>query len=347
MALLFMDSFDHYASSFGGDGPQIAQKWTGGFTQISPGYGRHGNGCLGNAYVGLPNVTHPTVIVGAAVRHTYLISGNIFAIGDASGTYFNISGLQDGSIRTNIGRASAPDTLRLNTWHFIELAVNISINPLGYMGQLDSRTINTCRIWVDGALVLDETTLGDTGGTDPLTTTEFGWNLVYIGNSPWANHFDDLYICDGSGPPPWNTALGDVEIRVLRPNGPVLSEWTPAGAGVTNWDAVNDQVPDGDVTRVVATAAGPSDLYQFEDINTGNNIIGAQLLIDSSRTDQGFAGVAGLVRHAGVTTQLPERNITSTDYIYRNRDVLVKMPNGDPLTDAAINALQAGFTRTR
>jgi hypothetical protein len=199
-------------------------------------------------------------------------------------------------------------------------------------------------VYLDGALVLTAASLGPGNVTDPPLVTQYNWRYLDICPNA-AGTIDDLYLCDGSGPAPHNGPLGDVQIDVLRPNGPgAVTEWTPEGAPA-GWSATDDLTPDDDTTRVVATTAGLSDLYALEDVNTGNSILGAQLLVSACRTQAGPAALAPLLRHAGVTTPLPAQALASS-YFYRNRECFVTMPNGDPLTDANINALQAGIRRT-
>lgn len=341
MALLFLDSFDHYGADYV---TGIEAKWTGGSGSISSGSGRHRNGMTGRAYVAVIP-TSGTAIFGAAVRFYVTLVGGIFAIGDVHGLYFGISTLQDGAIRTNMGnRASAVNVLRENQWHYVEMAVSVRVTDqdVGAPGY-STRTVDACKVWVDGALVLDEVDLGTTI-TQTNGWSAHGWNLAWLGDSGNTTNNDDFYLLDGAGPAPWNAPLGDVQIDVIRPNGATATtQWTPSGAA-TNFGCVRDQTPDGDATKVIAATGSLSDLYEMENINTGDGIIGAQLLVNARRTEEGFATLAPLVQHAGVVTQLPVRPI-SPSYFYKNRDILMTMPNGDPLTDANVNALRAGIRR--
>jgi hypothetical protein len=309
-------------------------------------HGRHGSGALGFASKALPTVASGRSIVGGAVRCSALGGTDLFRLGTVNLLFFTIQTMNDGSIQTSvfgsaIVKSSAADVVRTGVWYYVEMQTDVSVVSAG--GGLNAVQVDACQIWVDGALILDETGLGVTPGLTEGVST-YGWNLVGIGGDTNAAAFDDVYVCDGSGAS--HTApLGDIQIDVIRPNGAGAStQWTPAGAA-TNWEATNDLTPDADATTVLAATVGLSDLYQLQDIVTSDGVIGAQLLISARRTAEGSAALTSQLRHAGVTTDVAAEML-STSFFYQNRVCFVTMPNGDPLTDAHINALQAGFKRT-
>lgn len=334
MALLFLDSFDHYSDA--------SDKYLSGGTSLTPA-GRHGQGSTGSLRLAL-SPGSSRCIIGAAlnlgspfneVYHLYDSPGGLTKL---IGT---VSTMNDGSIDVTVfggdSLRSAVDVVRLSQWHYIEVDLTVAIvagSPARY--ELPAVTVS-----VDGTVVLTGA-LGS-GDADATDASVHGWGIIDIFPNALAT-IDDLYVCDGSGVAPHNAPLGDVQIDVIRPNGVgAATAWTASGAE-TNWGAVRDPVPDDDATRVIAATAGLSDLYTLEDINTNDGILGAQLLINARRTEEGFATLTPLLRHAGTTTALQPRNLSPT-YFYRNRDVFVTMPNGDPLTDANVNALQAGMRR--
>lgn len=343
MALLFLDSFDHY------DRP--SEKYTGGNANDSSTFvpGRHGKGLVSNGCSISLAPASPRCIVGGAWFPKFHFN-TYFTIVDQNDSVLWLQNVGDGALEigmfgadgfgtTSVVARSAPDIIKQNTqWYFLELDVTLAVNP--------DRSVlaSVCKVYVDGALVIDAVNLGPTL-IYPHQNSTHGWNTVMHGTSGHVSIIDDFYVCDGAGPAPWNAPLGDVQIDVIRPNGAGAdTQWAAVGAA-SNWDATNDLTPDGDTTRVQAASAGLSDLYQLEDLATGNGILGAQLLVSARRSEEGFAQLTPLLRHAGVTTPLPGRNV-SPSFSYRNRDCFVTMPNGDPLTDANINALQAGIRRT-
>lgn len=337
MALLFIDSFDHYNDA--------THKYLSGGTSITT--GRHGNGYYGSLRCALnPAPTNPRTLIGAAIKLAST-SARIWKVSDPpsglNGT-FTIHCQNDGSLGVQVGGGSTvsslPDILRLNQWHYIETDITIqSVFTTPYYKY----HIGPIKAYVDGVLIIDHPLLeSGLSYVDPPTAGL--WNDVDIIPSI-AGVIDDLYIADGAGSAPFNALLGDIEIGVIRPNGVgALAEWTAVGAG-TNWDTNNDTNPDGDTTHVVATTAPKSDLYEMEDVSTGNTIIAGQILVNARRTEEGFGNIAPLLRLGGTTTELTSRPLSST-YFYRNRDIFTTLPGGAPLSDANINAMQAGFKRT-
>lgn len=331
MALLFLDSFDHYTNA--------ADKYLTGSDGAIVTTGRHGNGFTGEARLALtPGSSR--VILGAAFKLGSAFN-ELFTISDIAGPVCTISTTNDGALQITMfggpSALSAVDVVRVAQWHYLEFDLTIAISPSGANFVY---ALSNCDAYVDGAQVIN-TTLGDSIAV--LATSTYGWSHIDL--LPNANvTIDDFYVLDGSGAAPHNAPLGDVQIDVIRPNGAGASTgWTASGSA-TNWDAVNDLTPDDDTTHVSAASASLSDLYEMENIDTDDGILGAQILISARRTEEGFATLAPLLRHAGTTTALTTRAL-STTYFYRNRDTFVTMPNGDPLTDANVNALQAGVRR--
>lgn len=330
MALLFLDSFDHYSDP--------ADKYlSGGGTIVT---GRHGNGLQGGECRVALIPASARVVIGAAFNLGSTFN-EIFEIHDIAGQVCTITTENDGALEiTMFGGPSArtdSDVLHLSTWHYIELDLTIQINVAG--GNW-TYSLSNCDAYIDGVQVLN-TTLG--ASIAVTETSAYGWSHIDILPTGSLTIIDDLYILDGSGAMA-NAPLGDVQIDVIRPNGAGASTgWTASGAA-TNWDCVNDLTPDGDTTRVTATAAATSDLYEMENVDTDDTILGAQLLVSARRTDEGFATLAALLRHAAATTELTTRGL-ATSYFYRNRECFTEMPNSDALTDANVNALQAGIRR--
>jgi hypothetical protein len=337
MALLFIDSFDHYTDA--------SDKYLAGGTNGRV-TGRHGYGWNGSLRCS-PRPSHPRCIVGFACRLDSTFNTLVELFGGLDGnTIFGFSTLNDGAfVLALFGGASVyslPDTVRVGQWFYIELDVTVVPTVTNTNPPSVKYALSACTVLIDGTPVISTPPPGTTIVMNG-TPSSAGWSYMDI----WDNAYgalDDLYICDGAGPPPHNAPLGDIQIDVIRPNGVgALTEWVVNGVA-QNWDATNDLEPDDNTSTVVAATAGLSDLYQMEDVNTGNGILGAQILINARRTEEGFATLTPLLRHAGTTTALATRQV-SPSYFYRNRDCFVTMPNGDPLTDANMNALQAGFRR--
>lgn len=121
MALLFLDSFDHYAS------PQdVTRKWTMGMTAI--GAGRNGNGGSSANFVArttLPG-TWAEMAAGTAYRTAAFTNFPLILYDYQIGNLWGLALGHDGAgrlyLRTqaNIGAPSA-FVMNLNQWYYLEL----------------------------------------------------------------------------------------------------------------------------------------------------------------------------------------------------------------------------------
>jgi hypothetical protein len=340
MALLFLDGCDHYAT---GD---VTDKYLSGSASIVA--GRHGNGrSLQACRLALtPAPTHRRCVIGGAYKFVTAYN-QLYVIWDGGANFLYVETTIDGGVRVYLWYGTGPehqaqsaaDLVHVGQWHYLEVDLEIdSIKP----GSYTQYGLSACRVLLDGSAIIDTTLDFTTGIGFAGNASAAKWTQLDIGDGNGV--LDDFYVCDGAGSGIWTAPVGDIRIGVIRPNGTgATTGWTPSGAA-SNWDAVNDTTPDDDTTTVTAGAAGLSDLYAMEDVSTGDTILGAQILVNAKRTAEGFATLTPLLRHAGVTTALTPRPLASS-YFYRNRECFETMPNGDPLTDANVNALQAGIRR--
>jgi hypothetical protein len=341
MALLFIDSSDHYATA------QVTDKYTGGSGTVAA--GRHGNGLTAyNLTIApvSPDIASAHVVVGEAIYPEAFAGDDWWRIGDINTEYFTVDVLGDGSVRATLFGgstvSSVADVVKLNQWYFAELECDVTVNT--YAGPTYKRQFTNVKVYLDGDLVIDEADMGETvAETD--TPTTYGWNFLTRGSQGGCNHKgDDFYLLDGSGGAPFNTVLGDIEIDVVRPNGAgATTQWTSLSAGA-NYLEVDDTTPDDDTSYNSAATTTLLDLFELENINTGNGIIGFQVLISAKRSNEGFASLTPVLRQTGVNYDAVTRTLSSS-YFYRNRDLYVLMPDGTAITDARFNALQAGYRR--
>jgi hypothetical protein len=224
-----------------------------------------------------------------------------------TGTFYAIRGTA--SVSDHIIGESAQGLLS-NTWMYVEIK------------WLLHATAGTLEIRVNGIPVLNVSgvnTLGsDIGGgigssglgvwqnvrllSVDSTIAGSGANLTY----PLVVRMCDLYLADLTTAAPADVSdfLGDGVVETIMPNGVGASTgWTPTGTAA-NWDAVDDHgVPDDDSTYIRATAPGPLDVYQFEDIATDVVVKGVQVSVLARKETDGSAAVAPVV-HQGSTDYL-------------------------------------------
>jgi hypothetical protein len=303
MALLFVDSFDHYQQA------DITAKWTGaggassgdfqGYT-IRAGAGRCGTAALqmgrtATVYRGIAFGTQPlTVGFAFIINQAHTDPGRNFTIGQfansTSGDLAFLNYNSDGSLTTatatNSGGptgvigATPPNTIHQDVWYFLEWQVKIHATA----GSHALRVNNVPLVSVSGVNTVPSSAPG--GGIVPaafwLTSGGFAGGQTYF--------IDDFYALDSDGPAPANTFLGDCRVEYLRPRAAgALQQWTPVGTSGAHWLAVDDNAtPDEDTTYVEATAAGLTDTnrYQATGLPAGP-IFGAQLSLYASKSDVG------------------------------------------------------------
>jgi hypothetical protein len=340
MALLFIDSFDHYETA------DILGKWTqisAGGPEIVAGAGRCGTkglrmGAIGGLLKGLPFGTTAGVFGFAYRPGTQINEAVVFAaIAGSAAEHFHINRHLDGSVSCSrynvvIGgefmAQSAPGLVNIGSYYYIELI--FTIHP----------TAGSLVVRLNGAPIITFAGATEGTGAGAMPTA-----IVFqsSGNTVW--DFDDVYALDGVGAAPLNGPLGDVRVEYLRPNGAGISqEWDLVGA-IAHWIAVDDaDAPDDDVSYITTTIQGRVDTQAY--VGTGlpsGAIYGLQTNLYARKTDSGARSIAPVVRHAGVlyVGQNVQPSFT-TNYLYHLEIFSVNPATGLAWTIAAVNALEVG-----
>jgi hypothetical protein len=210
MALLFMDGFDHYASSY------IGRKWTSvtGTMQIEQTGGRRGRGALRIAQSNSGVTKHlggnyASLVQGAAYKIPLLPTSSgggqeIFGFRDGATIQIYLYIEQTGKLSvyrgsTLLGQSANP--LLINAWTYIECKA--TFHPSA--GSFEVR--------VDGAVVASASGVNTSNSGNAYANT--------IGTGTGTNdsdaYYDDWYVCDTAGAVN-NDFLGDVRIEPLYPN---------------------------------------------------------------------------------------------------------------------------------
>jgi hypothetical protein len=295
MALLFIDSFDHYETA------DIDKKWTfaGDQSTIVSG-GRCGTKAL--QYETQPSFGG--VVKGVSSGSTTAIVGFAINLGEDGqsdtelwsitngGTpeiafRYNIDGSFSYSITPTVASPTwttftPGDLVRTGAFYYVEFKIVLSASTGSIAMQVNGGSVAV-------------------SGVSNINTGTTAWTGVRIGASDFGEDFliDDLYIADGSGSAPWNDFLGDVHVQYLRPTGAgATTQWDPTGAA-TNWDAVDDaDTPDEDTTYVATSVTNEIDTYVFEDVsyNTGTDIIAVQVSHLARKEDPGDRALQSVTR---------------------------------------------------
>ena len=359
MALLFMESFDHYT-----DLPTMSsRKWdnnvpppvagAGSVVSIAPTGGRRGSGSfrwvtgsatnpqgfIGRTYAGGSAVgvcgfgfrtTGAGGPTGLQIAVFYGASSQLYLTLNSDLTVSVLRGTHSG---TYLGVSSIP--LAANMYTYIEWKVLIA----------DAG--GTIELRFDGQTVFSFT--GDTQAVSPAT-----WNVFCLGqvsnpsNTNSASRtldYDDVYVLDGTGPAPWNDFLGDCRVDARFPaNVGSSTGWAVSPSGV-NYAAVDDATPNDDSDYTV-TVPPATDTFVFQDAVAGKPILGVQHCLSMKKTNEAQCFVAPVTRHAGVDYVGGDILPSFAGYVCGLQIATVNPGTGGVWTEAEFNAAEFGYRRT-
>jgi len=351
MALLWMDSFDHYATAdlvdkYGATGSSI-----GGSSQtIGSGNGRRGsNGLLARFGSGISRSfpAASTVIAGFAVRHKDVAARVFLTLGETGADHISLRLNADGSIAIlrNTGSASS---FGFNNNGTVVATTAAGLVTATTYNQLQLKVIihsttGLAELRLNGTTTPVATFSGNTrnGGTGNATFLNVG---VSDGTSTGAD-YDDWWICDGTGPAPTNDYLGDCRVDPRFPTAAgALTQWTPSAGA--NWQTVDDAAPNDDTDYNSATTVGLEDTFTVQDAPVpGATLYGAQVNINVKKLDAGVCEIAPVTRVGG-TSYLGTSLNPGTVYSYFT-DVRATNPaTGLAWTEAEFNAAEFGYRKT-
>jgi hypothetical protein len=174
------------------------------------------------------------------------------------------------------------------------------------------------------------------GGSSAIAGPDAGIHEWYI---------DDVYIASGDTTSTNDVAdfWGDHAITVKQVTGTgALTQLTPGGAD-PNWQQVNDDTPDGDVSYNSADNIGDADVYVVEDATSGA-IVDAIQVVACVRSVLAVALAQAALRSAGVN-YAGVSTLVQTEYIYVHH-IWTKDPADDGvISDTDWNAMQIGVRR--
>lgn len=370
MAILFMDSFDHYAI-----GDILEKGWVYGSTanydgvvSIGVGEGRNAvNAYKYNSASNLNNRIKPLLI--APYRASLTASGycsfaykadilsnsgdnvlfavnqpvynNLLYCGSANDGTINLyrstglTGYSYSSIATSSGAMTAA------AWNYLQF--KWYLDDSGYF-----------KVWINGNLVIDYS--GDTlvssaqalwtgislfQRVDPYIQQALG----YAPNSTNKNYWiDDIVIGDLTGSAPGNDVIGDAYIYALYPSGAGSNtNWTPSTG--SNYACVDESSPNDDTDYVSATALNTKDTYAYQDAPTGAEIKAIQINTSIRKSVEGPGSIKHVIRSNSTDYDQSQQWISGSTYNYI-RSVHELDPNTSAAwTEAGFNAAEFGFKK--
>lgn len=339
MALIFGDSFDHYAiadltkkwSSHNLTAPQIAAEYA--MPPHGVGFYAYTTSSTGYLDKALP-ATFATFIAGVWFR-SQSFAGAIPVLQFMDGTTEHVSVRTDTSARITFTRngtvlATSTNTLNTNTWYHLEVKATIGDAADTPSGQYEVRVGGTATGWIPDS---------GTGQDTRNAGNQYVTNVRLSSRGGNYHQFQDYYFLDTTGAVA-NDFLGPCRFAVLRPVGVGNSaQWT--GNYADNFLNVADQYADGDSTFNQDSTAGHIDLFQMSDVPAGT--VHAVQHVYMARQDAGAArSIRAKVRIAG-------SNYNGTTVALAGSHVFYLDPmNVSPATSAQwdddeLNAMEAGY----
>ncbi|MCO5157881.1 MAG: hypothetical protein M9945_14225 [Aquamicrobium sp.] len=348
MALLWMDGFDTYGSH-GQDATDVVS--ASGYVNVNgltaENTTRTGRGlCMrmssgAAVYQGTrcrrAFVTRDEIVIGFAInapRNDFGCLGNIL-YDDRMGTIRSqISLWLNGQGGITILRgdnqqflaASGPNIMFAKVWHYVEVKYKPGSHII---------------VRLDGATVL--TAAGGKHNDAPNSVNMFQFQQLSgeFSLNDWNKRFDDLYICDTTGAL-FNDFCGDVVIHALTPMqdaGP--NQMVAYGGGLSNYTAVDDIPPDGDLSYIYSNTLGQVDMFDLDALPA--NIIDVLAVSVHARARKDAAGTSNIklkCRYLSDTATSPPMTLTT---VYTNKHhVFETAPDGGGWNRAKANAIHIG-----
>lgn len=357
--LLFMDSFDHYATA------DVTEKWTAsavggaGATVAIAAAGRRSS----SAFQWVTGVSTSLGSVGyvhkvLAPADATAVIGCAFAL---SGNPAGVNGLQLASVRNG---GTVQLSLRLNSDSTVSVVRGTVTGTV--LGTTSATVLAGGFVYLEWKVLLHASS-GTVdlriNGSSVLSLT--GQNTVNSGGASWTSFtlghydgqagatsgttqtldFDDLYVLDGAGAAPWNTFLGDCRVDAGHPSAAgAVTDWTPSAGA--NYQCVDETAPNDDTDYTTTDTTNDVDTFAVSDAPTAGTIHGVQVLLNMKKTASGACSVAPIVRHAGTNQVGADLNPSSVSYAYFSQIYATNPGTGAAWTIAGFNAAEFGYKRT-
>jgi len=337
VSLILMEGFDHYTSDQTDD---LENKFTpSGFfvsTGLNAVVGRDGVGQAINM-LALANIEKAftvtsTVVIGFAFKYSRQANTEFLRFRDGATTQVGVFMTNGGALQfqtggtVEIGRSAT--LISPDTWNYIEIKIAFHNTA----GTLEMRLNGSSVAGIPEITSLDTSLSGDAECD----------SIIFFGSNDIAPILDDVYILNTSGSR-LNDFIGDVRIETIYPTGVgASSDWTPLAG--TNWEAVDELVPDDDTTYVESSTSTDKDRHAHGNlVGTPDTVHAVAVNAYAKRTVNGVGDVRA-VAHDG-TTEGVGAVFTPTLNTYQwAQTIFEDHPSGAAVwTAAEINSGQFGF----
>lgn len=237
---------------------------------------------------------------------------------------------------TTLATQSAP-TLTPGVFYYIEFKATIGPGTSG-----------SYAVRINGATVAG---IPDATGVNTSFSGSSSANQLVLANAqtginPGFNIWDDLYVCDTAGSVN-NDFLGDVRIIGILPDGGgTNTNWTIGGTSpaATNYQSVNENPSNGDITFVSSNVIGTTDTYNYAALPAAASQILAVVSNPTIRKDDaGTRSVVTRIRSGGTEADSPTSVGLIPTYSMPEMIMEVNPVTGLAWTLAEVNAMESGL----
>jgi hypothetical protein len=166
---------------------------------------------------------------------------------------------------------------------------------------------------------------------------------IWVGN--WGgfhnSYIDDIMVFDSSGTEV-NDWVGDIRAYTLLPeaNGDI-NEFDPLTG--SNFEMVDDQVPDGDTTYNYSSTPGATDLFNIQDLTADPaTIFAVTVNVVAKKSDAGIRKGTCVMKSGGVTDE-GATTVLPSSYDSIQKTYTVDPATGNLWTKIGVNGIQAGY----
>lgn len=336
MALLFIDSFDHYTTT------TAEVKWT---TLSNASIGAHGRNGTNGIQCGASNTpgalsktlstSYGTLIMGVAARFGSVTPSDattdILEFLDGTTSQISMRSTADGTGRLLLARGGTQIAISANNVFTPEVYCYLELKVVfGSSGSAELRLNGTAIITFSG-----DTTAS---ANDSANRISLGGYRTQSG----AVEFDDFYLCDSSGGVN-DDFLGDVRVEYIAPNGNGNTSQLVGSDGnsTDNYLLVDENPPNGDTDYVQSATVDEKDTYAYANLTpTTGSVYGVQLSPYARKTDAGARGLKTVARHSG-TEEDSAAQALSTSYAFYS-DIRETKPGGGSWSISDVNGAEFG-----
>jgi len=334
MAIVFMDSFDHYAIG------NMTRKWTSNTIGSAMSTGRTGVGqALNLTTTGSCEKVFPATSQAWRVGFGLKLNsqtGSTFqlcSLKDNTSSQFELTWVNNRRLQfsrngTLLGSSSAT-TFSTGVWYYVEFYAVIA----------DSISLGNCQLYINGVQEINLAATTDTKNT----SNAYADRVNISGAGFWGFDLDDIVISqEATTTTP--TFLGDLKIITLYPDGQGnYSDFTGSdGNQVNNYQLVDEALVD-DADYVTGDTANFRDSYTFGNLSqTPSSIAAVQLTTCIRKDDAGARVGRSFVRIS--STNYESSDITlSTSFVFDSNIMVTNPATAAAWTASDVNGIEAGI----